>query len=133
MAGYVYILERVTNRNLWAIVTFQHEIKIGISVTPVKRYEDINADVKGDVKLLRKYVFSNYRYVEKYLHDLFDDSNFNIGQGRKAGNTEWFYMSWLEMVTLYMHFWYIKHRWYIRLAMLIICTGLYFLIKMQIF
>lgn len=93
MKKYVYIMERTTNRSLWARITFQKEIKIGIAKKPQKRRQQVDSAIKGKIRLILQKEFDNARVMESKLHEKFKDSRFKIKGGPGGGCTEWFYLS----------------------------------------
>lgn len=110
---YLYLIERVTNKSSWSKLANQCEVKIGITTNIKARFESISETVVGKV-VLSYYVPLRRAYrVEQRLHVLFSDSNFRMKRkrGEKSnGETEWFYMSWLEMITLHLWLFYYKHE-----------------------
>lgn len=93
MRKFVYIMERTSNRSLWAMMTFQKEIKIGIANDSERRRREVDNAIKGDIKLILQKEFDNARAVETELHEKFKDSRFRMKGGAGGGCTEWFYLS----------------------------------------
>lgn len=122
--GYVYLMQRVKGRNLYAKLSGQAEVKIGLSVRPLRRLEEVNESLSGQTVIIAQVKTPNMKKTERFLHDLFSDSRFRQKKaGRGAGRTEWFYMTWAEMATAQM--WYgwlnVWYRVKYPLYLIIIC------------
>jgi hypothetical protein len=85
------------------------KIKIGISKNVEVRRDDIDKDVKGDVKVLSAKLFWNAEKNEKFLHSIFDYWHSPMKQ-KGTGYTEWFSFSillrWMPMFALWL-----LHKW----------------------
>ena len=114
--SYLYLMERINRNSGWSKLTFQKEIKIGISKTPKRRNKSVNSSTDGEVILILQAKFFRPRYFESRLHRMFDCSRFEISRrrGQKSnGHKEWFYLNWLELliVIIWIRWWQI--RWWI--------------------
>lgn len=119
-AGYVYLMERTKGKSWYATLTGQSEVKIGLSTSPVRRLAQVNESLSGKTVIIAQVKTPNMRKTETFFHDLFSDSRFRQKKaGRGAGRTEWFYMTWVELIIALCWFkwlalWY-KVRWVIYL------------------
>ncbi len=114
MGGYLYLMERTSHNTGWSKVTFQKEIKIGISKTPMKRRASVDRSTKGNIDLILQAWFIFPRIFENRLHKMFDCSRFAIRtSGKSNGHKEWFYLNWLELliVIAWIRWWQV--RWWI--------------------
>lgn len=135
-AGYVYLMERTKGRGWYGALTGQSEVKIGLSVRPARRLEEVNESLSGRTVIIAQVSTPNMKRTESFLHDLFADSRFRQKKaGRGAGRTEWFYMTWAELATALLWFkwlnvWYrIKYPLYLLIISFFI--GLWLWIQMQ--
>lgn len=104
---FVYIMKRVSRRSAWAKITFQAEYKIGISVKPQTRLEQVDKAIEGKIILINQRFFTNARRIESMLRLDFIDSNFRMRSIRKGGgDTEWHYLTDLEYICLEFLLWY---------------------------
>lgn len=111
-AGYVYLMERIKGKSLYAKVTGQAEVKIGLSRRPKSRLEQVNESLKGKTVLVQVIKVPNMRRTEKFLHSMFSDSRFTQKRaGKGAGKTEWFFVTWAEFVALLFWFFWLR-AWY---------------------
>lgn len=121
MPMYLYLLERTTQRSRWARYTLQSEVKIGITQNPDARLESVRKSTRGDVERIYLAKFRNARRVESLLHRKYVDSRFRMsGKGKKTnGETEWFYMSWLELMSCYYTLWCMRWAWVVWLLAIV--------------
>lgn len=114
-SAYLYLFERTSGRSLWAILSFQHEVKIGIATDVQARLSSVRATTRGQIECIFSWRFGGASArIERRLHHIFGDSRFRIkGKGKKTnGETEWFYMSFLELLLLYGWLgWFIVRGW----------------------
>lgn len=91
---YIYIMERVSQREWSTILWGKREIKIGISKNALQRKRQVDSGIPGKVILRKYYKVRNARKLETKLHRLFKQSNF-IPNGAKegSGKTEFFKLS----------------------------------------
>jgi hypothetical protein len=116
---YLYLMERVSQRNLYAKATFQHEVKIGIAKNQNRRHAEVNKAIKGKVVLAMQIrVLRAYRR-EQFLHRLFAASRFRIKGGKGGGRTEWFYLNWLEYSILIFWLYWFKIEYYVYFFLII--------------
>lgn len=122
--NYLYILERVSERSLWARITGQREVKIGITTNLKARQKSVNKSTKGKVVLSYSIPFRNAYRIERRLHRLFSDSNFRMRRkgNRSNGEIEWFYMNSLEMIVLLCWIQYYKHAVLLWIILLLAST-----------
>lgn len=118
-------MERKTKRSVWAKITFQREIKIGIAKNPKSRQSSVNNSIKGEIKILvcRRVMFAEH--VEKNkLHKMFDDSRYKMKgkKGKRGGGlTEWFYLTPTELLILkFWLWWYSVRHWFLLLFGLVL-------------
>lgn len=110
--GYLYLLERTEGRSRMARFTFQHEVKIGISNDPPERLASIRKSTPGRVEVIYTGRFARPALVEDALHRRFVCSRAPIKKKRGAksnGHTEWFLLTWLEL--LFVYAWLGWYRW----------------------
>lgn len=117
---YLYLMERVSNKSLYAKISCQHEIKIGIANDPQARLKQVNKAIKGEVLLSYYLKIPWAESREKKLHKIFSASRFRIKGGKGGGTTEWFYFNWLELtfVLLWLAWFKIAHWVYLTLIIL---------------
>jgi Flp pilus assembly protein TadB len=129
-AKYVYILQ-LTYRNFWCIITGQSLFKIGIAIDPVARVDNINKDLrKGKAVIIARLFFDRAQAIEKKMHRAFFDSRTTIktrGKGQ-AGRTEWFYLTWLEILFCIVLLYWLKYRGIIVPAVALIAALIFYLI-----
>lgn len=89
-SGYVYLMERTSNRKPWTVLTGQREIKIGIAKKPTDRQKDVDRGIPGRVVLLEQYKIRDVFAVESYLHRLYRSRNLKIRAKPGSGGTEFF-------------------------------------------
>lgn len=94
---YIYLFQRTTH-----VRSLQHQIKIGVSNNPTRRLESVQETVKGEVSQIMLVKMPGAYVIEDRLHDLFGASRFKMKRRSKKtnGETEWFYLNWLEIITL---------------------------------
>lgn len=91
---YVYLMERVSNRDWDTVFSGQREIKIGIAKDARRRRRTVDLGIPGKVIILDKYKVDKASRVETLLHNMFKDKNFKVkGAKRGAGGTEFFKLS----------------------------------------
>lgn len=75
---YLYIFERTTQRSLWAVVSFQWELKIGISHSVEERLSSVRSTTPGQVECIFAWRYFTLAAKGK--------------KKRTNGETEWFYI-----------------------------------------
>ena len=86
---YVYLMERVSQREWKSIRQGRREIKIGISNDTNERLKQVTKGIPGRFVLLDKFIVDSASKVERQLQKMFDDHNFKAkGAKRGSGATE---------------------------------------------
>lgn len=119
---YLYLLERISGKERWSALTFQAEIKIGVTNRkPAERKKDVDEDMPGEVVLQQAIRIPGRAQVyERRLLTKWDKSFSPTGAGDSAGRTEWRRVTWLEYLFLLFDYWRIRHRYKIMALKLII-------------
>lgn len=127
---YLYLLERTTHRSLWARLSFQCEVKIGITATPEARLSSIRKTTKGQVEMIYLHRTNGARHYERRLHKMFVESRFRMSstKAKKSnGETEWFFLNPVELLVLYAWLLWWRIRWGVWLAVAAWVGWVYFL------
>ena len=130
-AAYVYIMLR-KQRSAYDRSTGQSAYKIGLSVAPDIRRQQVEDGVGKGVVLVRAYRFANAHRTEKKLHRIFADSRYTLRKsGRGAGKTEWFKLTGLEYLALeFQLFWmWLQPSFWVAVAVWLGLVGLGVLIN----
>lgn len=91
---YVYLMERVTNREWSSILEGKREIKIGIAKNTRLRNRSVDLGIPGKVIILDQYKVDQASKVEAHIHRIYKDYNFKVkGAKRGAGGTEFYKLS----------------------------------------
>lgn len=86
---YVYLMERVSNRDRETIKKGRREIKIGIAKNPIIRHNRIDLGIPGRVVILERYKVDQASRVESFLHKKYKKHNFTVKGAKKgSGATE---------------------------------------------
>jgi len=88
---YVYLMERVSNRDWTTIRQGRREIKIGIAKDTNQRNKTVDIGIPGKVVILDQYKVEKASQVETELHRIFKSHNFTVkGAKSGSGKTEFF-------------------------------------------
>lgn len=109
---FLYLMERTTEKEWWSLLTFQAEVKIGVTNRqPAKRQEEIDEDLPGQV-ILQQFIHipGRAKIYEDRLLRKWDKRVNPSNAGESAGRTEWRRVTWLEYCFLLFDYWLIRHR-----------------------
>lgn len=129
----LYLLERVTSKTTWSIVTGQHEVKIGVTSKSAKERKDgVDLDLKGDVELVTWLYLPEtaYRHEQRLLRK-YGDRSFNPGGGAGAGNTEWLRVTWLTYIFILLDYSAIRYRVVLGFIQFLILAAAFFYAWLQ--
>lgn len=122
----LYLLERVSEKNLWNRIRGYHEIKIGVTRMDANyRKEQIEDKIPGNFVVSSTIWIPGYaRYYEQKLLTKWDRW-FDPGGERGNGQTEIRAVNWLEHLFVFFDFFLIRHRKLIGSIIFLIIVGIF--------
>lgn len=102
---FIYLMERISNRELSTIIQGKKEIKIGISDKPLQRNKTVDRAIKGKIIILGQWKIKAASTVEAELHKQYSSDQFTPYSNKAgSGQTEFFkfYTYQIESIKRYL-------------------------------
>ena len=88
---YVYLMERVSQREWKSIRQGRREIKIGMSFDVKDRNRTVDLGIPGRVVIVDRFLCNNASQVERMVQKMYSKHNFHVKGAKKgAGGTEFY-------------------------------------------